>query len=118
MAVPLKAAILVDALAHASMMDDWGSLTASADRNDLAAQLLIELKGEALPFIVPLLGDTSPAFLSGSERSTTNIVHGVRKCDYAFRYACIVSGREPVFDKDPIVRDELIQRFRQEKGLR
>ena len=106
-----KAAILACALAHLTLLNDWGYLDPAGSHDGEAAVALLELGPAAIIKLRPLLGNERSAPLFGSEPATLSSSFGYRRKDFAYRYICMLRGREPAFDADPAVRDAAIERL-------
>lgn len=103
-----KAAILCSAMANVSCLNDWGSLSPEEGSDGIAGSALRELGKAAVKRLRPLLDDKRRAPLFGNEDATENELNGYRRADFAFRYACLILGRKPKFDRDPKKRDAAI----------
>lgn len=102
---PIKAQILVNALAQLKMLNDWGYLDLSESHDGEAALALLELGTEALKPLIPLLDDARPAPLFGSEEATLSSMYHYRRKDFAYRYIMLILGQKPMFDASPDARD-------------
>jgi hypothetical protein len=112
-----KLAILCDVFKRALTLNDWGDLSGNG-YEDKAALALLETGLEALPHITPLLDDRTPVSLSGSEERTISVQAKYRRCDYAYRYVCLILGISPKFDFDPEERDKEIVRLKEQIARR
>ena len=113
-----KAAILAGALGHLILLNDWGSLDPAGSHDGEAAMALLEVGPPAISALLPLLRDDRSAPLFGSEPATLSTSYHYRRKDFAYRYICLLSGREPTFDADPSVRDAAIERLQADLGAR
>jgi hypothetical protein len=109
-----KSAILCGALKHTVGLNDWGILSPSGSFDRESAQALLETGKTALECLAPILDDDSPAPLFGSKVATTSKVYRYRRKDFAYRYASLLIGKSPVFDRDPKERDKDIDRLKAE----
>ena len=107
-----KALVSADALGHQAYLNDWGYLDPSGSHDGEAAQTLLQLGHDALPPLIPLLDDSRPASLFGSEQAALNSMYNYRRKDFAYRYLALLMGRQPAFDADPRARDAEIERFK------
>jgi len=103
-----KAKVLVSGLRHAGVMNEWGYLDVGGCEGP-AAEALLELGQDAIPFLMPVLNDARPALLSGSEDATASQLWRIRRKDYAYRYICLLLHRKPIFQPDPSSRDRAIE---------
>jgi hypothetical protein len=111
-----KAAILAGALGHLILFNDWGYLDPAGSHDGEAAVALLELGPPAIGALRPLLADDRSAPLFGSEPATLSSLYAYRRKDFAYRYVCLLRGREPAFDADPAVRDAAIGRLQGDLG--
>jgi hypothetical protein len=109
-----RASILVDALRTFNELNDFGWMDEGSGYDGPAAQALIELGPTAAQALRPLLDDTREAPLEGSEEATIAYDLGYRRQDYAYRYAMLALGRDPVFEPEPQQRDPAIEELRAE----
>ncbi len=107
-----KARILTDALRHLPYLNDWGSLDPSSSHDGEAAAALLELGSAASDYLRPILDNSQPAPLFGSEPATVSKVFKYRRCDFAYRYLSLLLGLDPTFDPEPDVRDKEIERLK------
>ena len=115
----IKTAILCDALAKVTPMDDWGTLDDTYADDRESAQALLELGKECLTRLTPLLDDRSPVICKDNgETSAISFLYQYRCCDYAYRYICILEGVQFVFPLSPAERDEAIQRLKERLAKR
>jgi hypothetical protein len=108
-----RAAVLAGALAALTFLNDFGHLDPAESYDGPAARELLATDGAAREPLAPLLADTREAPLRGSEAATMSHVYGYRRCDFAYRYLCLVLGETPEFDRDPGRRDAAIARLRE-----
>lgn len=108
----VRARVLTDALAKLQYLNDFGWLSPEEAYDAPAAQALLATGEAALPHLQPLLDDDRPAPSRGSEAATMSKQLGYRRSDYAYRYAALISGEEPVFVADPAERDKQIAALR------
>ena len=95
-------------LAHGRYSNDWGHLQYDSD----IARALLQTGPAALPYLRPLLDDRSPFLAMGSMEATQSRADQYRRCDFAYRYICLILGSEPEFDRDPENRDKAIERLK------
>jgi hypothetical protein len=109
----VRAAVLVDALRTQPQLNDWGYLEPGGDGYDgPAADALLDTGDSAVPRLLPLLDDASPAEMTGSEIAEMAHRYGYRRKDFAYRYLALLRGREPVFSEDVADRDRAIAELR------
>jgi hypothetical protein len=108
LAADTRAAILCAALAHVRWLNDFGLLEPGGSANDVAGQALVDTDGAARAPLRPLLDDTRPAPLRGSEAAAMSSVYSYRRCDFAYRFLALILGDDPPFDAEPDARDERI----------
>lgn len=104
----VRAAVLCGALGHLSFYNDWGYLDPSGSFDGEAARAMLELGPDAAACLVPLLADTAPAPLYGSETATLSSMYGYRRADFAYRYLLALRGEQPAFARDQAERDRAI----------
>jgi hypothetical protein len=114
LSVSVKAAILCDALRHASRMNDWGLLDPDDSIDGTLGKALLQLGLVAVPYLRPLLSDRSSVALEGSQESTESAYYGYRRADYAYRYITLIRNEKYVFSPDPLERDKQLRRLQQE----
>jgi hypothetical protein len=102
----IRARILCSALHNTRVMNDWGLLSPEGAYDDLSALALLESGPEAIPLLVPILDDTTKVGVNGSKETTTCSLYRYRRCDYAYRYLCLLLGCEPTFRALPLERDK------------
>ena len=107
-----RARVLAGALAAVDWLNDFGWLSPEEAYDGPAAHALLATGRDALTHLRPLLDDDRPAPSRGSEAATMAKQLGYRRSDYAYRYASLLSGEEPVFVADPAQRDEQIAGLR------
>jgi hypothetical protein len=111
-----KAAILVDALGHLVLFNDWGYLDPAGSHDGEAAIALLELGPVAVSMLRRLFSDDRSAPLFGSETATLSSSLHYRRKDFAYRYVCLLLEREPTFDADPAIRDAAIEQLEADLG--
>jgi hypothetical protein len=110
-----RARILCSTLEKSVLFNDWGDLDTDGDAFETAAgKELVAVGKDALPFLEHMLRDRRHAYLFGSEEATLSELWEWRVADYAYRYAMLILGRRPVFDRDPSVRLKRIECLRRE----
>lgn len=107
-----RAGVLVDALRTQAYLNDWGNLGPGGGYDGPAAAALLEAGEAARPGLLELLDDTRPAPLMGSEEASISKLYRYRRCDFAFRYLCLLDGAPAPFDPDPTARDAAIAALR------
>jgi hypothetical protein len=112
----VRAQVLAATLAGHAQLNDFGYLDPGGSYDGPAAHALLELGQAAVPALRPLLDDSSPAFLSGSEEATMAELYRYRRMDFAARYLQQILGEDAPFDKDPARRDEAIAALREKLG--
>lgn len=104
-----KAMILTSALRSQHYFNDWSVLLPDIKGSDgPAGEAVLELGKAAIPYLTPILADSSPAHWSGSDSSATSAFYQFRRKDFAFRYISLILGRSPTFLADPSERDKAI----------
>ena len=106
-----RAQILCSTLSNTKTFNDWGYLDITESFDKDIARELISLKKPAVDCLISLLQNKEPAFLFGSEESTMSEIFQYRRCDFAFRYICLIVGYEYTFKEDPSDRDEEIKQL-------
>jgi|GEM_PF-5447817 len=110
--VAARAQVLCSALGHVRYLNDWGYLDLKQSHDGEAAQALLETGTVALADLVSLLDDQRPAPLFGSEEATLSTIYHYRRCDFAYRYAMLLKGLQPIFEAEPTQRDRAIAELR------
>jgi hypothetical protein len=100
-----RAAVLVEALHAADFLNDFGYLDPAGSWDGPAAIALLDTGPAAVGLLREALTDRSPARLSGSEMATLSTLYDYRRCDFAYRYLLLLTGREPYFATDVTARD-------------
>jgi hypothetical protein len=103
-----KAAILCRCLAFVHTCNDWGTL----EHDNEAGRALLETGRAALPYLRPLLDDRSRIHYEIFKAYTPSEKEQYRRCDFAYRYACLILGQQPIHDAKPQERDKAIERLR------
>jgi hypothetical protein len=103
-----KAAILSSALANIRCLNDWGYLHPREPYDGDVARALVDIGRPAILHLLPLLDDSSPALLFGSEASTLSIRYKFRRADYACRYISQIIGQPAIFHPDISQRNKKI----------
>ena len=99
--------VLVEALKNSKFFNTWGIPGLSWE--DAANAIIAE--GEAArPLLLPLLRDTRPAPVFGSEGATINREYHYRVCDYALALLDSIRQEKIELPTDPAERDRLIER--------
>src|SRR5690606_10733657 len=113
-AVPPEARtrILCETLEGTDATNDFGFLAPEGSSDGIARRALRELGPAANPPLLPLLGDTTEAYPSGSEIATVARRFHYRRCDFAYRYISFAIGRNPEFRADAPRRDALIRQLK------
>lgn len=115
----VKARILCSSLAHFTNFSDWGYLEPTESYDGEAARALLYTGADALPFLLPVLDDKTRVWLEGSVEGTLSKRYQYRRCDFAYRYACLILQRPVRFSTDPATRDSdirLLQEQCKQKG--
>jgi hypothetical protein len=99
-------------LAHQTYLNDWGYLDPGGSHDGEAAQALLEMGTDALPQLLPLLDDSQPARLYGSEEATITKLYQYRRKDFAYHYIALILGLSSPFNADPAQRDQEIERLK------
>ncbi len=102
---PVRAGIFCGALGHARFLNDFGYLDVSESYDGSSAKALLATGEAAVPCLRALLEDDRDAPLMGSEEATLSSLHAYRRSDFAYRYLCLLTGREPVFRSSRDERD-------------
>ncbi len=71
----------------------------------------------AVKYLTPLLDDRARMVTSGSKEATLGNIYGYRRCDFAYRYVCLLRGLEPSFAPTPAERDKEIDRLKAVLGM-
>jgi hypothetical protein len=100
-----RAKILVSALKNISCLNDWSVLSPTEPYDDHAAKELIATGPAAVSLLLPLLDDTRDAPLRGSAPATASSEYQYRRCDFAYRYLCLIHGKPAPFMVKPSERD-------------
>jgi hypothetical protein len=107
-----KAQILVSTLTHQYAFNDWGHLAPKGSHDREVAQALLALGDQVVPILEPVLDDDTPVGLFGSEEATISLLYQYRRCDYAYRYICVLLGKPAHFAKKIEERDRAIQELK------
>jgi hypothetical protein len=107
-----KAAILCDELVHTELCNDWGTLQHDSE----AARALISTGRSAIPYLRQILDDARYIHYDNFKLYTPSSRDHYRRCDFAYRYACLIQGLEPEYDPDPKIRDASISRLKTKLG--
>jgi hypothetical protein len=108
-----RAAAYADALRTATIFNAWGHPPLGLSP---AAQAFVALGPAAVEALKPLLDDTRPAPMFGSQDATTAHAYGNRVCDYAYALIEQIRGGEVDYPRSPEERDERIAALRAELG--
>ena len=108
----VRASVLAAALGHVQFLNDFGYLAPGGSHDGESAAALLETGEAAIAALRPLLDDERPAPSRGSEAATVARIHGVRRCDYAYRYLTLLTGGVPEFVGDAPERDAAISALR------
>lgn len=110
----VRVSILSSTLKKTDCLNDWGDL-----RLELAdfleyepASALLEIGQTAVPFLIPLLDDSAPATLEGSEEATESYDAKYRRCDWACRFITLILNIPYAFSVNPNERDKQIVALR------
>jgi len=106
-----RAQVLCSALTQLTFLNDWGYLDPAGSHDGEAALALLELGKAAVERLVPVLNDSRPAPLFGSEPATLAATYHYRRKDFAYRYLSLILGRAPAFAADPQSRDREIEQL-------
>jgi hypothetical protein len=98
--------VLVDALKKSTYFNTWGIPT---DYWNDAARAIIAEGSPAVTALVPLLRDTRPALIWGSEGAVASRQYHFRVCDYAWALVNETANRKITMPENPETRDELIR---------
>jgi hypothetical protein len=104
-----KIMILTSALSEQSNLNDWGYLDTKKSSDGRSAEALLQLGTAAIKHLTPLLEDSTPASLYGSEAGTMSEHYKYRRKDFAYRYVMLILGEQPTFHADPKERDNDIE---------
>jgi hypothetical protein len=108
-----RAAVLCSALSHARVSNDWGWLSPADGGYDYPpARALLDTGDVAVKYLTPVLDDRGELIANGSAEATQSIVYRYRRCDFAYRYICVLRGLEPLFARTPEKRDKEIDRLK------
>jgi hypothetical protein len=113
-AAEVRAQILCSALQHVIALDDWGYLDPSGSYDGPAAAALLETGDVARSCLVPILDDKRSAKLFGSEAATMSTLYEYRRCDFAYRYLCLLTGKPADFDAVVHNRDLKIEQLKRD----
>ena len=113
-----KAAVLCSALENVEAANDWSILTSKESGDREVGQMLIAAGRDALPALKKVLTDDRRVRNFGSTESTVSVTYDYRRKDFAYRYVCMILGRNHTFDATPEMRDKRIRQLldRWEKG--
>ena len=92
----------------------WGN-----GRDFEAGQALLELSaGVAVPQLIEVLQDEGVIGWSGSAAATRSYLDQLRRCDFAYRYICILTGRKPQYYRSMKYRDHAIAGLMKDLGVK
>jgi hypothetical protein len=100
-----KAAILASALEKQRFVNDWGRPGPGEGFDYFSALALMETGPRAIRYLLPLLDNRTEAPRWGSADATISSMYKYRRCDYAYRYVCLIQNRPALFAIDPVDRD-------------
>ena len=109
-----KAHVLSDALVRQTYLNDWGYLDPGGSHDGEAAKALLELGSDVFQPLLPMLDNSQPARLFGTEEATISALYQYRRKDFAYRYLALITGRQPTFEADPQSRDAKIEDLKME----
>lgn len=107
-----KAAILVSALEKYKCLDDWGYLREEYAQENDAATALVETGKEAVPKLLLLLANKNDVMFQHGKSNVLSRAYGYRRCDFAYRYLCLILKRDWKFEKKPADRDKDIAQLK------
>jgi hypothetical protein len=111
-----KAAVLCSTLQHVLVLNDWGCLDDPSCDGE-AALALLETGSAAIPFLQKILDDDADAFLEGSADATVSINDHYRRCDFAYRYICLINRWPPRYSTEIAERDRYINKLKTRLSL-
>lgn len=110
----VRAKVLAGTLASMKYVNDFGYLDPGGSYDDELGRALVELGEPAARALRPLLDDDRKVRLEDSEAATLSKRYDYRRADFAYRYASLALGRDPVFHRDKAQRDADISELRSE----
>jgi hypothetical protein len=106
----IRASILCSALQHVDTGNNFGDPCSF----DAPAAVDLLATGEAaLPYLERILDDHEPLQVTGSEDAAISEAWEYRRCDYAYRYVCLILGLKPKWHNEPEQRDKEIELIKQ-----
>ena len=66
----------------------------------------------AVKYLTPLLDDRARMVANGSKEATRSSIYRYRRCDFAYRYVCLLGGLKPSFALTPEERDKEIDHLK------
>jgi len=105
--VSICATILSSTLEKIDCLNDWGDLRLEPeDYLDYEpVKALLDIGKPAVPYLLPLLEDNTPATLEGSEEATDSYEAKYRRADWACRFISLILKFPYRFSEDPEERD-------------
>jgi hypothetical protein len=114
-----RAAILCSALSRATLSNGWGWLSPEDGGYDYPpARALLDTGDVAVKYLTPLLDDRAVMVANGSKEATLSFEYRYRRCDFAYRYLCLLRGLKPSFAPTPEERDKEIDRLKAVLGAK
>jgi hypothetical protein len=108
-----RAAILCSALSRSTLSNEWGWLSPEDGGYDYPpARALLDTGDMAVKYLTPLLDDRARMVTTGSKEATVSRFYRYRRCDFAYRYICLLRGLKPSFAPTPEERDMEIDRLK------
>jgi hypothetical protein len=103
-----KIMILASSLREQVFLNDWSYLEKEECFDNRAGKALLGLGKAGIAHLEPMLKDSTPAPLFGSEEHTLSDLYGYRRKDFAYRYISLILNQEPDFSPYPKERDKAI----------
>jgi hypothetical protein len=115
-----KVLVLSSALSHSEVSYDWGTMyPPDQGIEGECGEAIVAIGRAALPFLVPILDDTTLITAAGSGgMGSIATKYKYRRADYAYRFICVILKREFLFDPDPQVRDTRIEKLKEDPVLK
>lgn len=97
--------IYLNTLQKGKPHNDWGL---AGEYLSGASYDILRMGHEAIPYLIPLLDDTSETGLWGSEEITINDKYQNRVCDFAYYLILQILDRDEFYSISPVERDDAI----------